>query len=158
MFWAILDYLLTRFKTTVPKFQLCVINILNHTFQYNNMSLGLMMAATACLFHFHDYLASILFVAALNYKQMELYHALPFFSYLLGRCLLCSSWSKFVGKLATIGALVIATFCFIWLPFLLLPMSQDPFLQVCSMKKHHYSAYSLLLPQYIYVCILLTYL
>ena len=95
------------------------------------MSLGLLIAAVACLFNFKDCLASILFVAALNYKQMELYHALPFFFYLLGRCILCSSWSQSIGKLATIGITVIATFVIIWLPFLILPMSDDPVLQVC---------------------------
>ena len=98
--------------------------------QYNNMSLGLLLAAVVCLFHFKDYLASIMFVAALNYKQMELYHALPFFSYLLGRCALCSSWSRSIGKLTAIGVTVIATFLIIWLPFLLTPMSQDQYLQV----------------------------
>ena len=95
------------------------------------MSLGLMLAAVACLFNFKDCLASILFVAALNYKQMELYHALPFFCYLLGRCVLCSSWSNSIGKLTSIGITVIATFVIIWLPFLMFPMSHDPVLQVC---------------------------
>lgn len=105
----------------------------NGHFQYNNMSLGLLIAAVACLFNFKDCLASILFVAALNYKQMELYHALPFFFYLLGRCILCSSWSQSIGKLATIGITVIATFVIIWLPFLILPMSDDPVLQIKQM-------------------------
>ena len=94
------------------------------------MSLGLMIASVACLFKFKDHLASILFVAALNYKQMELYHALPFFSYLLGRCILCKSWKRSFGKLITIGLTVIASFIIIWLPFILYPMLQDPILQV----------------------------
>jgi hypothetical protein len=34
-----------------------------------------------------DVLGSILFCLAINYKQMELYHALPFFFYLLGKSL-----------------------------------------------------------------------
>ena len=96
------------------------------------MSLGLMLAAVACLFLFKDYLASVVFVVALNYKQMELYHALPFFSYLLGRCLFCSSWTKSAGKLTAISLTVIATYSVIWLPFLVLAMSEDPILQVCS--------------------------
>lgn len=36
---------------------------------------------------------SICFSLALNYKQMELYHALPFFCYLLGWCL--QKWSRY---------------------------------------------------------------
>ena len=100
------------------------------SFQYNNMSLGLMIAAVACLFKFKDHLASMLFVAALNYKQMELYHALPFFFYLLGRCFLCNTWARSLRKLSTIGLTVLATFIIIWLPFILYPMSQDPILQV----------------------------
>ena len=104
----------------------------NGHFQYNNMSLGLMLAAVACLIHFKDCVASILFVAALNYKQMELYHALPFFSYLLGRCASQSSWSKSIGKLTAIGVSVILSFIFIWLPFLLWPMGANHLLQVMS--------------------------
>ena len=96
------------------------------------MSLGLMLAAVASIFRFNDNLASMLFVAALNYKQMELYHALPFFFYLLGRCMLCSTWSKSIKKLAGIGITVIFTFVIIWLPFLTFPISDDPVLQVCK--------------------------
>ncbi|GLH04673.1 Alpha-1,3-glucosyltransferase [Gryllus bimaculatus] len=56
-------------------------------FQYNNISLGLTVAAVAALYRGFELSASILFCFALNYKQMELYHALPFFCYLLGSCL-----------------------------------------------------------------------
>ena len=101
-----------------------------NSFQYNNMSLGLMIAAVACLFQFKDNVASILFVAALNYKQMELYHALPFFSYLLGRCTLCSTRSKGFRKLVTVGLTVIGTFFVLWLPFLLHPRAGNQSLQV----------------------------
>jgi alpha-1,3-glucosyltransferase len=55
-------------------------------FQYNGISLGLMVFAVACLIRDKDCLGSILFIMALSYKQMELYHALPFFFYLLGKC------------------------------------------------------------------------
>ena len=54
-------------------------------FQYNNFSLGLLLW---CVFAFsvHKYVVgSIFFCLALNYKQMELYHALPVFFFLLGR-------------------------------------------------------------------------
>ena len=55
-------------------------------FQYNNISLGLMIGAVAATLHGLDCFSALLFVGALNYKQMELYHALPFFSYFLGKC------------------------------------------------------------------------
>lgn len=55
----------------------------NGHFQYNNVSLGLMLFAVAAILHSSYNWASLLFSLALNYKQMELYHALPFFVYLL---------------------------------------------------------------------------
>ena len=59
------------------------------------------------------------FVLALSYKQMELYHALPFFFYLLGLCLRKEPlWSSALMKLFKIGAVVLFTFYIIWFPFL----------------------------------------
>ena len=55
-------------------------------FQYNSISLGLALAAVALVTRGRHLLGAALFVAALNYKQMELYHALPFFFYLLWVC------------------------------------------------------------------------
>ena len=55
-------------------------------FQYNGISLGLMILAVAALMIDRDCLSSVLFMLAISYKQMELYHALPFFFYLLGKC------------------------------------------------------------------------
>ncbi|XP_017855171.2 probable dolichyl pyrophosphate Man9GlcNAc2 alpha-1,3-glucosyltransferase isoform X2 [Drosophila busckii] len=55
----------------------------NGHFQYNNVSLGLAAAAIAAVLYNKNYVAAFAFTLALNYKQMELYHALPFFSYLL---------------------------------------------------------------------------
>ena len=63
----------------------------NGHFQYNNLSLGPFVASIASLVLGWDGLASVLFVLALNYKQMELYHALPIFSYLLGKCMKCEN-------------------------------------------------------------------
>lgn len=57
----------------------------NGHFQYNNISLGLAAAAITFLLYDKNVLGAICFTCALNYKQMELYHALPFFCYLLGR-------------------------------------------------------------------------
>ena len=88
-------------------------------FQYNGVSLGLMVAAVAALLSRRDLLGAVLFSLALNYKQMELYHALPFFCYLLGSCLRQRSWLAAATKLAKIGAVTLLTFAVVWMPFLL---------------------------------------
>lgn len=63
-------------------------------FQYNCISLGLMQLAIYFLIidskenQLKSLLTgSIMFCLALNYKQMELYHSLPIFFYLLSLCL-----------------------------------------------------------------------
>ena len=89
-------------------------------FQYNNVSLGLFLAAAAFVMKNRDVLGAILFVAALSYKQMELYHALPFFFFLLGKCLRQKSPSQKLLKLIKIGLSVITAFVIIWSPFLYL--------------------------------------
>ena len=61
-------------------------------FRYNAISLGLALWGVIGLAYDHDLLGSIAFTLALNYKQMELYHALPFFFYLLGKSWKQNSW------------------------------------------------------------------
>ena len=61
-------------------------------FRYNNASLGLCLLAVTAVCCERDILGSILFSLALNYKQMELYHSVPFFCYLLGKSLKKPSW------------------------------------------------------------------
>lgn len=56
-------------------------------FQYNCISLGLALFGVVGVVHDWDVIGSIAFSMSLNYKQMELYHALPFFFYLLGKSL-----------------------------------------------------------------------
>lgn len=89
-------------------------------FQYNNISLGLAVLATVSLLHERNILATILFCLSLNYKQMELYHALPFFFYLLSSCVPKPGQNTLWGilRLAKIGITVLLTFSIIWLPFL----------------------------------------
>ena len=60
--------------------------------RYNCVSLGFALWAIICVMNDRDILGSIMFSLALNYKQMELYHALPFFSFLLGKALRQNSW------------------------------------------------------------------
>jgi len=54
------------------------------------VSLGLTLWAIIGLASGHELWGAVAFTLALSYKQMELYHALPFFFYLLGTCL----WGK----------------------------------------------------------------
>ena len=62
-------------------------------FQYNCVSLGFMQLAIYFLIkksnmQLKNYLiGSIMFCLALNYKQMELYHSLPVFFFLLSKCI-----------------------------------------------------------------------
>ena len=58
---------------------------------------------------------SSLFCLALNYKQMSLYHALPFFFYILGPRY--NSWRGF-REIVQVGVVVILTFAACWLPFI----------------------------------------
>jgi len=89
-------------------------------FQYNGISLGLTVAAVAAIGKGRDLVASVLFCLSINYKQMGLYHALPFFCYLLGNCLPKQNVSLIAGftKLLSLGSVVIVTFFVIWFPFL----------------------------------------
>lgn len=88
-------------------------------FQYNCVSLGLFVAAATFVFHDSFLPGSFFFVLALNYKQMELYHALPFFFYILGRSLFggSSAFSR-TRRLAAVAATVLASMAIVWAPFL----------------------------------------
>lgn len=98
-------------------------------FQYNSVSLGFTILAITFLLKKCDILASILFCLALNYKQMELYHSLPFFLYLLSSCVPKPGQKTVWGflRLFKIGIVVIITFVIIWFPFL---FDLDDLLQV----------------------------
>ncbi|XP_002168389.2 dolichyl pyrophosphate Man9GlcNAc2 alpha-1,3-glucosyltransferase isoform X2 [Hydra vulgaris] len=87
-------------------------------FQYNCVSLGFTCFAVVALLKDRYELGASIFVLALNYKQMELYHALPFFFYLLGICFHQFLWINKVLKLASIGLTVVVTFILCWMPFL----------------------------------------
>eukprot|EP00112_Aurelia_sp_Birch-Aquarium-sp1_P027001 Seg996.3 transcript_id=Seg996.3/GoldUCD/mRNA.D3Y31 product="Dolichyl pyrophosphate Man9GlcNAc2 alpha-1 3-glucosyltransferase" protein_id=Seg996.3/GoldUCD/D3Y31 len=87
-------------------------------FQYNCISLGLTLWSVVFLARKQEVLGAIFFTLALNYKQMELYHAFPFFFYLAGLCWKEKSWLRSFLKLACIGATVVGVFLICWLPFL----------------------------------------
>lgn len=108
----------------------------NGHFQYNNISLGLAALAIAAIFRNADRWAAVVFVLALNYKQMELYHALPFFFYLLGHSFKTTSikskefsqrFLNGIKNVIILGLIVIVTFGLIWMPWL---RSVDHFKQV----------------------------
>ncbi|XP_076463078.1 dolichyl pyrophosphate Man9GlcNAc2 alpha-1,3-glucosyltransferase-like [Babylonia areolata] len=86
-------------------------------FQYNGISLGLTLLAACALARRQDLVGAVLFCLALNYKQMELYHAMPFFCYLLGSCFKLSL-PRGNLKLMMLAMVVVISFALCWLPFL----------------------------------------
>lgn len=89
-------------------------------FQYNCISLAFCVLAATFVCIQKSVLGSIFFCLALNYKQMELYHAFPFFLYLLSTCIPKPGQNAISGlvKLLKLATTVIITFGVIWLPFL----------------------------------------
>lgn len=87
-------------------------------FQYNGVSLGFALWGVLALGLGWDVLGSMAFCLALNYKQMELYHALPFFCYLLGKCIKLGPMGQGLFLLVRIASTVLVTFALCWLPFL----------------------------------------
>lgn len=97
-------------------------------FQYNTTSLGLalwsfyFMTQTSFI---GPMIGSVLFSLALNFKQMELYHAPAVFAYLLGRCFCNENNTKkqvlSALKFCALGVTVILTFVCNWLPFAIYP-------------------------------------
>lgn len=89
-------------------------------FQYNCIPLGLTISAVAVLLKNRFIIATIFFCLAINYKQMSLYHSLPFFVYMLSHCL-PSKTQSFLGglkRLICISLTVVLVFWLVWFPFL----------------------------------------
>ncbi|XP_067143750.1 dolichyl pyrophosphate Man9GlcNAc2 alpha-1,3-glucosyltransferase isoform X1 [Centruroides vittatus] len=86
-------------------------------FQYNCISLGLCLWAIFFLIEDMDVVGAIAFTLALNYKQMELYHAFPFFFYLFGKCRQ-QPFSEGLKKFIQLALIVILTTAVCWAPFL----------------------------------------
>jgi alpha-1,3-glucosyltransferase len=93
-------------------------------FQYNGVSLGLALGGILGLLLDAPLVGSSLFTLSLNYKQMSLYYALPFFFVLLGRVFRSHHPVTYLIK---VGATVLAVFALCWIPFLNL----DDALQGC---------------------------
>lgn len=102
----------------------------NGHFQYNNMSLGFTLWAINFILLEYDILASFCFSLALNYKQMELYHAVPFFVYLLWRSIRFSKkLNKNIMYLTKVAMTVIFTFLILWIPWI---FSLNTFVSILS--------------------------
>jgi alpha-1,3-glucosyltransferase len=91
----------------------------NGHFQYNNVCLGLSLWAIVMLLRQQDFVASVLFCLALNFKQMGLYYAPVFFFALLSNCFHKKTALGGLIHLIKIGIAVISTFVSLWLPFCL---------------------------------------
>lgn len=99
----------------------------NGHFQYNNASLGLFMLSMALLLQSRFSWGALVFTLALNYKQMELYHSLPIFFFLLAQCLPRLSandsrapvtFGRGLLRLIKIGATVVVATTILYLPWL----------------------------------------
>jgi len=95
--------------------------------QYNSVMLGLSIMAFANFLANRLLWGSLLFVLALNFKQMALYYAPAVFAYLLGLCISFPSSSSLVGSILSVnidflllfllGITVISTFTIMIFPF-----------------------------------------
>ena len=90
----------------------------NAHFQYNSVSLGFFLCSISCFNLERHYTGSVLFSLALNYKQMELYHALPIFCFLLSRSFQNRPLLSSIFEVSKIGLIVITTFIILWLPYI----------------------------------------
>uniref|UniRef100_A0A8R1HLM1 Alpha-1,3-glucosyltransferase n=1 Tax=Caenorhabditis japonica TaxID=281687 RepID=A0A8R1HLM1_CAEJA len=110
----------------------------NGHFQYNSVSLGLFLAMILCLFRNRVYLGSVFFVAALNYKQMELYHALPVFVFILSKSVNKTEPMQSLIKIIKIGMVVICSFILLWLPFIATGTIQDVLIRIFPFNRGIY--------------------
>ena len=68
----------------------------------------------AFLLNGRNLFAAVAFTLALNYKQMELYHAIPVFCYLLAAARARRGPMAQLFCLAKIGGVTVATFALLW--------------------------------------------
>ncbi|VDM23251.1 unnamed protein product [Hydatigera taeniaeformis] len=85
-------------------------------FQYNCISLGLFVLSLTFFAKDFDVIGSVVFCLAILYKQMELYHALPIFVFLLSKCF-SHSFTACLNRIAVLAITVCTTFFLIFLPF-----------------------------------------
>ncbi|KAK1339936.1 hypothetical protein QTO34_018500 [Cnephaeus nilssonii] len=85
--------------------------------RYNSVSLGFALWGILGVSCHWDLLGSLAFCLAINYKQMELYHSLPFFCFLLGKCFKKGLKGKGFVLFIKLACTVVASFVLCWLPF-----------------------------------------
>lgn len=87
-------------------------------FQYNCVSLGLCLLAIFFLQSNRLIATTVAFCLALNYKQISLYYAMPFFVYMLSKISSTPGLLRKVRLFTLLAATVIITFTLCWLPFI----------------------------------------
>lgn len=90
--------------------------------QYNNVCLGFSALGAALILGGHEFLGSVSFSLALNFKQMALYYAPAFGVYLLARCI---HRRNALLHLLKLGVAVVAVFAVMWLPFCVFPFAEE---------------------------------
>lgn len=104
----------------------CLLSFLNPSlllidhghFQYNGISLGLSLWTFLLICNNRFCLATVAFCLSLNYKQMQLYHAVPFFIFLLKKCSDRKSLASKLDLLLKLSLMVLITFVIVWSPLL----------------------------------------
>eukprot|EP00474_Spongospora_subterranea_P010144 CRZ10602.1 hypothetical protein [Spongospora subterranea] len=86
-------------------------------FQYNSISLGLLLWAVIFLLRKNILLSSIVFTASFCYKQMNLYFAPAFFFIMFAQALRCGTWSLCSQDVARKGLVVMTTVAACFSPF-----------------------------------------
>lgn len=87
-------------------------------FQYNCIFMGMTVWSMIAIEFGHHFIAAIIFTLALNYKQMSLYYALPFFWYIFSSNVRKRPiWKGFLSIIMT-GILVICTTALCFIPYL----------------------------------------
>ncbi|KAG0421566.1 hypothetical protein HPB47_002528 [Ixodes persulcatus] len=87
-------------------------------FQYPFIALGLALLAIGLVEKERLLWAAVIFSLSLNYKQMSLYYAIPFFCFLFGTCLKRPSWTSKLKLFLGLTGVVCATFAVCWAPYL----------------------------------------
>lgn len=87
-------------------------------FQYNSVSLGLALWGVAFAERELLLRAAVAFTLALNYKQMALYYAIPFFCFLLGTCFTRHGVVARLKLFLSLAVVVSVTFAACWAPYL----------------------------------------
>ncbi|KAL5112986.1 ADP-ribose glycohydrolase ARH3 [Taenia crassiceps] len=109
---------LSSFSVAVSMMSFPGIILVDHGhFQYNCVSLGLFVMSLVLFSKDFDVIGSVFFCLAILYKQMELYHALPIFFFLLSKCF-SRSLVNGLKRVAILAATVCLSFLLVFLPFL----------------------------------------